>query len=200
MKRRRFLFWISLGVFSLGERLGIGGLDNLAAAMMPADEAAMPVHWQPASNPGWKWYERETYIRGRWTLTGITTPINKQTGQPYSEQKGYLDPSLVPAEFRVPDDDQGDDEAATPTAPPGAHLPSAARRARHGRPPSKWLRSLNADELRIWLRTIDVPDAYVEGMTYFEHLTRDHFFDGDKIEGLRKSERAKLHAAAHFGY
>ncbi len=74
------------------------------------------------------------------------------------------------------------------------------RRARHGRPPSRWLRSLRADELRTWLKTIDVPEAGVEGMTYWEHLTRDHFFDPQRIAGLNKAEQARLHAAAHFGY
>jgi hypothetical protein len=37
-------------------------------------------------------------------------------------------------------------------------------------------------------------------MTYFEHLTRDHSFDPEKIEGLTDEELAKLHGAAHFGY
>jgi hypothetical protein len=77
---------------------------------------------------------------------------------------------------------------------------SPARRARHGRPPSKWLRSLNADELRVWLKTIEVPEADVSGMTFWEHLTRDHSFSPEKIEGLALDEQAKLHAAAHFGY
>ena len=80
------------------------------------------------------------------------------------------------------------------------HEPSEKRRARHGRPPSKWLRSLHADELSIWLKTIDVPEADVVGMTYWEHLTRDHSFDPAHIEGLEIDEQAKLHAAAHFGY
>ena len=71
---------------------------------------------------------------------------------------------------------------------------------RHGRPPSKWLRSLHADEIKIWLKTIEVPEAGVSGMTYWEHLTRDHSFDPVKIEGLSIDEQAKLHAAAHFGY
>ena len=75
-----------------------------------------------------------------------------------------------------------------------------SRRARHGRSPSKWLRSLRADEISIWLKTIDVPEAGVSGMTYWEHLTRDHSFDAEKIEGLTDEEQAKLHAAAHYGY
>ena len=75
-----------------------------------------------------------------------------------------------------------------------------SRRARHGRPPSRWLRSLNADELHIWLQSIDVPEAGVEGMTYWTHLTRDHSFDPARIEGLQIDDQAKLHAAAHYGY
>ena len=75
--------------------------------------------------------------------------------------------------------------------------PANTRRARHGRPPSRWLRSLNADEIRIWLATIEVPEAGVSGMTFWEHLTRDHSFDAEKIEGLTIDEQAKLHAAAH---
>jgi hypothetical protein len=50
------------------------------------------------------------------------------------------------------------------------------------------------------LKTIDVPQAGVEGMTYWTHLTRDHYFDAEKIEGLTIDEQALLHAAAHAGY
>ena len=74
------------------------------------------------------------------------------------------------------------------------------RRARDGRPPSKWLRSLNADELRVWMKTIKVPEVGVDGMTFFTHLTRDHSFEEKRIQGLTVAEQAKLHAAAHFGY
>lgn len=93
-----------------------------------------------------------------------------------------------------------DAAAPSPSLDFDDHQPSEKRRARHGRPPSKWLRSLHADELRIWLKTIDVPEADVVGMTYWEHLTRDHSFDPARIEGLEIDEQAKLHAAAHFGY
>jgi hypothetical protein len=34
MKRRRFLFWISFGLFNLADRFQIVGLDRLAAAAM----------------------------------------------------------------------------------------------------------------------------------------------------------------------
>lgn len=74
------------------------------------------------------------------------------------------------------------------------------RRARDGRPPSEWLRSLNADELRIWLQMIEVPEVGVGGMTFWIHLTRDHSFSPERIQGLTVDEQAKLHSAAHYGY
>src|ERR1700722_4096082 len=207
MKRRRFMFWIGFGLFNLAEKLRAEGLDELAAAGMNAFEpatrtarSAAPTHWRAAQNSTWRWYERETFVGGRWVVDGTSTPIHKRTGQPYTEKPGYLSDSLVPDEARVwdaeagkaPDEESGADDAV--------HRPDPARRARHGRPPSKWLRSLRADELRIWLKTIEVPEAGVEGMTYMTHLTRDHFFDADKLAGLSIGEQAKLHAAAHHGY
>jgi hypothetical protein len=214
MKRRRFLFWIGFGLFNLAEKLHAGGLDELAAAAMNAAPATKngkqppaPTHWRAAHNADWRWYERETFVDGRWTLSGITTPINKKTGQPYTGKKGYVNDRLVPAEERVWEPAERDCETdeneavATPAgAEAGDHQPDPTRRARHGRPPSKWLRSLQADEIRIWLKTIDVPAAGVEGMTYLTHLTRDHFFDADKVADLTIDEQAKLHAAAHHGY
>jgi hypothetical protein len=200
MRRRRFLFWASFGVFSLGEKLRVGGLDALAAAMLEGTKSDKPTHWRAAFNEAWQWYVRETFIDGRWVVTGNTTPIHRETGLPYEEQKGYLDPSLVPAELRAWDPNPNVDDADEPNAALGEHLPSAVRRARHGRPPSKWLRSLDAEELRVWLATIDVPEATVAGMTYLTHLTRDHFFEAEKVRDLTVDEQAKLHAAAHHGY
>jgi hypothetical protein len=209
--RRRFAFWFSFGLFSLSEKLRVYGLDELAAAAMRAAEpttagaaSTSAIHWRAADNELWQWYERETLIDGKWVLSGITTPINKQTGERYTGHEGYLTESLVPENIRsgslaATDIAEGNaGEAAQVEFTP--HRPHPARRARHGRPPSKWLRSLNADELRIWLKTIDVPEAGVSGMTYWEHLTRDHSFDPAKIEGLVEEEQAKLHAAAHYGY
>ncbi|HWB00368.1 MAG TPA: hypothetical protein VG713_17860 [Pirellulales bacterium] len=201
MKRRRFLFWVGLGLFQLGERLRVEAFDELAAGVMNDGGAALSstpvVHWRAARNEAWVWYERETYREGRWMLTGITTPINSKTGEPYTALTGYLDPSLVPLDERVW---TNDDEDTAATGAKLEHLPHPNRRARHGRPPSKWLRSLNAEELHVWLATIDVPEAGVSGMTYCEHLTRDHFFDAEKLEGLSIDDQAKLHAAAHEGY
>ncbi len=205
--RRKFAFWVGLGLFGLSERLRAGVLDDLAAAAMHATESnetsesqATPEHWSAAENSLWKWFERENFIDNRWQLTGITTPINKQTGESYAGRSGYLDASLVPTELLA----AGESSIAADTIyqpdGPDEGQPAAERRARHGRPPSKWLRSLNADELRIWLKRTQVPEAGVSGMTFWTHLTRDHSFDPDRIDGLTIEEQAKLHAAAHYGY
>lgn len=203
MKRRQFVFWFGFGVFTLGERMRVAGFDALAAAAMrfaePVASLAAPEHWTADENKTWRWYERETLIDGRWKLTGITTPINKETGQSHTGA-GYIDESLVPNAVRLGGQHDGAHEAAETRIEPGSRQPEATRRARHGRPPSKWLRSLRAAEIRIWLKTIDVPEAGVSGMTYWTHLTRDHSFDPEKIEGLTVDEQAKLHAAAHYGY
>jgi hypothetical protein len=212
MTRRQFAFWLSFGLFSLAEKLRAEGLDRLAAATMRATEPKTDLggaatdeivtsaeHWAVNENRTWRWFERENFIGGKWKLTGITTPINKQTGERYAEKTGYLDDSLVPEEMRLGDSKVEEEYSDSP--PEQDHgKASPARRARHGRPPSKWLRSLNADEIRIWLKTIEVPEADVEGMTFFEHLTRDHYFNGSRISGLTHPEQAKLHAAAHYGY
>jgi hypothetical protein len=213
MTRRQFAFWLGLGLFNLAEKLRANCLDDLAAVAMRATEEkpaelktaevntpAPATHWTAAENRTWRWFERETFVDGKWKVTGITTPINKHTGERYAGASGYLDDELVPAEVRdgyhtadIPDPEETGADAA-----PG--VATVTRRARHGRPPSRWLRSLKADELRVWLKKIDVPEAGVEGMTYWEHLTRDHAFNPTKIAGLNIDEQAKLHAAAHYGY
>jgi hypothetical protein len=208
--RRRFAFWVGLGLFSLGEKLHAGGFDELAAAVMRGTDPpeapqadATPEHWTMAENNSWFWYERENLVDGKWKLTGITTPINKNTGERYALRNGYLDDSLVPVEVRTGSQTDADLAAvdATDTSERDReHLPDPSRRGRHGRPPSKWLRSLGAEELRIWLKTIDPPEAGVSGMTFWTHLTRDHSFDAKRIAGLTTAEQAKLHAAAHYGY
>jgi hypothetical protein len=208
MTRRRFAFWIGFGLFSLAEKLRCNGLDALAAATMRATESkpvrgesATPVHWSATENNTWRWYERESYVDGKWKLTGVTTPTNKKTGEPYLQNKSrYIDPSLVPVHIQSADYDVTAEEIADAKAKYGHRRPHPTRVARHGRPPSKWLRSLNAEEIRIWLATVEVPEAGVEGVTYWEHLTRDHLFYAEKIDGLTVDEQAKLHAAAHYGY
>lgn len=184
-------------------------------------------HWTVAGNENWHWFERENLIKGEWVLTGTTTPVNKKTGVRKPENRGFLDDSLVPQEVRAslkegidlvghqaPADEQRKVAQADhqESGAPQTHehvdslvdldpqLPTEKARARHGRPPSKWLRSLRADELRVWLRTVEVPEAGVSGMTVWTHLTRDHMFAEDHLEGLTEKEQFKLHAAAHYGY
>lgn len=210
MQRRRFVFWVGFGLFNLGEKLRLNGLDRLAAATMRLGETAglEAEHWTTAQNRTWRWFERENLVDGQWKVTGITTPIHKRTGERFTGRTGYLEEHLVPAALRNRDESPGEQDSAGGELPepadepiePAPHLPDPGRRARHGRPPSKWLRSLRAEELRVWLKTIDVPEAGVSGMTYWTHLTRDHSFDPDRITGLTDDEQAKLHAAAHFGY
>jgi hypothetical protein len=201
------MFWVSFGFFTLGERLGLNSVDTLAAAAVnsakprPSKNAPkLPVHWTVAEDDDWRWYEREHFIDGQWWLTGTTAPIHKKTSERKTDQEAYLEVHLVPADVRLDVDGVLSKSATDEIAPPELQLPTNLRRSSHGRPPSKWLRSLNADEIRIWLKTIECPEAGVEGMTYWTHLTRDHSFDPEKIVGLTEDEQAKLHGAAHFGY
>jgi hypothetical protein len=69
-----------------------------------------------------------------------------------------------------------------------------------GKPPSKWLRSLNAKEIRVALKTMKAPPAYVAGMSFMYHLTYHHGFRGSNLRGLTTRELFKLHSCAHAGY
>lgn len=216
-----------MGLFGVAERLGATELDTLAASLMQAtDEAVadlpptppttatppaeMPVHWQATHNRTWRWVQREEYIDGDWHLTGMTTPVRRETGEPIENAVGYLDESAVPDAYREAYDDlldvngdpavpEEDDGVLATEDQPGPESASH-RKARHGRPPSRWLRTLNAAELSVWLATVTPPEASVEGMTFEEHLTRDHLFEADRLAGLTEAEFEKLHAAAHHGY
>jgi hypothetical protein len=139
MKRRRFLFWMSFGLFTLSEKLRFTGLDRLAAATLrltdpasPPAEGAAPEHWTFNSNKSWRWYERETFVDGHWKLTGITAPINLQTAEPYTGRTGYLDESVVPLEMRL-----------------GDHTASALEAAPHTRPQSPTRRKRGRSRLQV---------------------------------------------------
>jgi len=207
LTRRRFAFWLGFGLFNLAEALRVEAFDDVAAAAMRATESAPPTtppatpeHWTAAENNTWQWYERENLVDGSWKLTGITTPVHKRTGERYTGHEGYLDDNLVPESVRRGEATESESPGEDVAVEDDPGQPNPLRRARHGRPPSRWLRSLNAEELRIWLKTIDPPEAGVSGMTFWEHLTRDHSFSADRIAGLTIDEQAKLHAAAHYGY
>jgi len=211
MTRRRFVFWVGFGLVGLGAKLRWDGLDKWAAAMMrttepvppppgaDAAQGATPVHWTVAGDSNWHWIEREEYVAGRWKLTGTTAPIHRTTGQRNAAGRDFLDDAFVPPEMKFALRQSNQSEVRRIIDLPN-HQPSAARKGRHGRPPSEWLRSLYADEIRIWLKTIEVPAAGVIGMTVWTHLTRDHSFEPLKIVGLTEPEQFKLHAAAHYGY
>lgn len=226
MTRRRFAFWIGMGLFGVADRVGASELDGLAAALMEATEpdalpptptpaeplaaAEMPVHWQTTHNRTWRWVQREHYADGQWRLTGMTTPVRRDTGAQLADAAGYLPEDAVPSAYRAAYDGLFDanEESLTPVNDHGVAAdsdtpgPDAAehRRSRHGRPPSRWLRTLTAAELSVWLATIEPPEAGVNGLSFEEHLTRDHGFDAERIAGLDEAELAKLHAAAHHGY
>jgi hypothetical protein len=215
MKYNRLFFAFAIAislVFLAGDPLGAQEKSDAKRDVKPrvaqpkakARKSSARDRWTAAENNTWRWYRRETRIDKEWKLTGITTPVHKQTGERYTETKGYLDESVVPVDVRRrghgDDRGQGDDNRVATEENNEAGQADAGRRERGGRPPSKWLRSLSTNELREWLKTIDVPEAGVEGTTYYEHLTRDHSFDPEKIEGLTEEEQAKLHAAAHHGY
>jgi hypothetical protein len=228
LTRRKFAFWLGFGLFTLSEKLNLRSLDSLAAAAMrrgrssssnrmtssnsnsnsnsaPAVESAPQEHWIVDEDETWRWFERENYVKGKWRLSGTTVPVNKKTGERKPDSQVYLEDSMVPEEMRAstPGDvvlASHEEATSAETEELNKQLPTAAIRHRNGKPPSEWLRSLKADEIRIWLKTIDVPNTGVNGMTHWTHLTRDHLFDAAHIEGLTIPEQAKLHSAAHFGY
>ncbi|MEM9587811.1 MAG: hypothetical protein AAGA03_11070 [Planctomycetota bacterium] len=208
LSRRRFT--IGVGAYLLAAPQLAGSAEELVAShgdSVSGDSAVLAEspasgrtdRWSRGENELWSWFERETLIDGRWQLSGITTPTNRQTGEFFEGDEGYLDDQLVPDRVRVA---VVADRFLDQPAPDGPAMgqPSAERRSRDGRPPSEWLRSIQADELRDWLSQIDVPQAGVHGMTYWVHLTRDHSFRPLLIKGLTEAEQAKLHAAAHYGY
>lgn len=201
--------FVIAAVVLIGTTSAARAADNSQSSAKPAEarestpktkreKAIAQVRWNSAENDAWRWYERETLVGGQWKASGLTTPVDRYTGEYYRGATGYLELTAVPREILVRGSLEAFDKDANESDEPGK--PDAARKAREGRPASKWIRGLGAKELSKWLPTIDVPEAGVEGMTYWEHLTRDHGFDPAKIEGLTEDEQAKLHAAAHAGY
>ena len=132
----------------------------------------------------------------------MTTPVHRTTGYQISGRDcaDYLLESETPAAV-VEAFAAGSSDIciAREGADPGPAA-TAERRARDGRPPSRWLRGLEPSELRVWLASFEPPQADVAGMTFFEHLTRDHGFASGAVACLTQAEQAKLHGAAHHGY
>lgn len=311
--RRRFAFWLGFGAFTLSQQLRSPALDKLAAKLMESTESnpGPPTHWTPAGNSDLIWFQRETLVDGTWRITGVSTPIDRHSGQVLPRIEGQIDINLVPESMRKAAMSSSHKQKVKPTPKAGSsktlanaedasaqlhpvgkphvnskpydagpHIigetperlgrrsltypaplvhssdpvpvpiealqksdgsnfegpaefqstqpmitqsvvrqqeivfpvdpsvpdsntpgkPDPVVRAREGLPPSRWLRKLNANEIRRWLKTIKVPEVGVSGMTYWTHLTEHHLFDAERIKGLSESDLAKLHAAAHFGY
>lgn len=164
-------------------------------------------HWTPEEDGKWKSYRAERYVDGNWKSVAISLPVNVESGESFQPAEGYVSLNEVPSHVlsgelpSLPESikrqmipSQFDSMEAT------RRLPDPQIRIRDGKPPSDWLRSLHAEELRTWLKTIDTPEATVNGMTFWVHLVRDHSFDPRSIEGLTEREFLLLHSAAHFGY
>ena len=205
MQRRRFMFWMGLGLFQLAEKLrrrarylgggghAIGRTHEAGKAPRAADalrhRRKQVLALVRARDPGQWPVEALRHVDAHSQAHGAPTRARR-----VSRRRTGADRSGA--------GEEDDTETAATVADHdfSHHHADSTRKERHGRPPSKWLRSLHADELRIWLKTIDVPEAGVEGMSYWTHLTRDHYFDPENIRGLTIDEQALLHAAAHFGY
>lgn len=121
---------------------------------------------------------------------GSVAASGKNFGPTPSKSSPNYSHNIIPSGPAV---DVPDDPAYRQTIDP-------KRVARHGRPPSRWLRSLETDELREWLKTVSPPQTGVVGNQFALHLTRDHLFRAEQLVGLAAGELAKLHSAAHAGY
>ncbi len=194
MNRRRFAFCIGLILFNVNRFLRAEKVDHFAADLMEWTEASTGEkreRWRANANRTWKWYERQTLLDGTWKTSGLTTPVHRRKEEFHQGEDGYLDESLVPDVVR---------ESTTRTWKKLAKGRTARGAFVDGQPPSQWIRSLNAPELRLWLRTVRLPEVGVSEMTFWTHLTRDHSFSAERIRGLNEAELAKLHSAAHYGF
>ncbi|MEM8864485.1 MAG: hypothetical protein AAGF31_02945 [Planctomycetota bacterium] len=214
MNRRHFAISLGLGVAGFASRVGASPLDKLATEVIRAavdgaefkPDAIKPArvveHWRAATNSSWQWLERSELVAGEWSLTGITQPVHRETGEPVDgrDDVDYLTASAAPAGLLTAIEGGADDYCIAVEGADAGPAATPLRRARHGRPASHWLRNLNASELRAWLASLEPPQADVAGMTYLEHLTRDHGFDTLYVAMLTEVEQAKLHGAAHHGY
>ncbi|MFN3189426.1 MAG: hypothetical protein ACE361_02795 [Aureliella sp.] len=210
--RRQFTFALGLGLFSA--KLAWGENDPTSELPLDyldwqqlAERGHVFEHWTPEEDGHWQWYRLERYVEGTWKSVGISLPVNRDTGEEFEPSDGYIHRDQIPhyvlAE-ELPDLPDVVRRHLSPSQyePEGASLrmPDPEIQFRDGRPPSDWLTSLTAGELRKWLATIEPPPATVSGMTFWVHLIRDHSFDPRRIEGLSEHEYSLLHSAAHHGY
>lgn len=210
--RRRF--GIALGLGLLASKT-LWGDDEIISSSEPAfvdwqqlaEQGQTFEHWTPEEDSQWKWYRLERYVDGNWQSVGISCPVNKETGELYQPATEYVSLEDIPDYVLSGDLPVRSPDIARHLAPSQfdhqtamQRVPDAEIQLRDGRPPSDWLLSLNAEELRIWLESVDAPEAGVNGMTFWVHLVRDHSFDPRRIEGLTEHEFMLLHSAAHYGY
>jgi len=210
--RRQFVAALGLGLVSA--RTGSGD-DEISFASHPffvewqelARQGQIFEHWTPEDDGKWSWYRAERYVDGDWKSHAISLPVNRKTGELHQPADGYVGLDNIPPYVLTGDLPQLPDSIKRQMAPSQfdpteamMRLPHPEVQMRDGKPPSEWLRSLYADELRTWLKTIDITEATVSGMTFWVHLVRDHSFDPRRIEGLNEREFLQLHSAAHFGY
>ncbi len=199
--RRKFTFMMGAGLLGLTHQLSRAvGEETSPDSTSPDSPNTDRAYWTVGENSRWWWYERHQ-LRGKaWRVTGITTPLDKETNEVYTGREGYLDPQIVTETVRNLIREVSDEEIEEAMQKYSDREADKDRKRRRGRPPSDWILSLTTTELRAWLRTVEVPDVSVRGMTCWCHLVRDHSFDPEKIEGLTEEEQFELHAAAHFGY
>ena len=164
-------------------------------------------HWTPELGDQWSWYRLERFVDEQWKTVGITLPMHRESGEAFDPPDDYLPldkvPEYVLSESIPPlpaDLEVGLRPSLYSPETAESHTADSTIRARDGKPPSEWLRSLRAGELRDWLPTIQPVEASVRGMTCWVHLIRDHGFDPRRIEGLSEREFTLLHSAAHEGY
>ena len=204
LDRRRFAELFGIGVLLSTETL-LAGEDvasDLRQLLSEEEIRSLPTKWTKLETGTSLSYKREVKFNGEWRFAGFTLPIRKATNQAVKPRKNYLDPRVVPKEirgFEVTVSASADDSDVQDFRPP-SNLPDVDLRARHGLPPSEWIRSRNAKQLSRWLRTLDIPYFGVEQITFWDHLVRHHKFKPKLISGLSSNELAMLHSAAHYGY
>ena len=220
LNRRQLISSFGASLLALKYRWDVvdGDLDGDAAVIGQDVHQAVPweelarngtifEHWTPESNSDWQWYRLERYADDVWDTVGISLPEHKETGDPFEPAEGYIDAEQIPEHVLTGALPQLPEEMKRHLVESDFSLEDAAQRgpdpevrSRDGRPPSEWLRSLHAQDLRTWLPTIEVNSADVRGMTFWVHLVRDHGFDPRHIDGLSEEEFRLLHSAAHDGY
>ncbi|MCR9294902.1 MAG: hypothetical protein NXI32_19460 [bacterium] len=210
--RRQFTFALGLGLVSAKLAWGENGtISELPPDYLDwqqlAERGHVFEHWTPEEDGPWQWYRLERYIEATWKSVGISLPVNRDTGEEFEPSDGYIHRDEIPSYVLAEELPLLPEEVRRHLSPSQFDPEEALRRKpdpeiqlRDGRPPSDWLTSLNAEELRKWLVTIDAPPATVNGMTFWVHLIRDHSFDPRRIEGLSEHEFFLLHSAAHHGY